>query len=159
MFYRDSFFWKVMVFLRADNLWGEVTSRQLQLVYVNWLGMLVLFLLSAYSIGHFGRSKRAGNFFTGKALVFLLVYACMVTPVFNIHHLTHAMLQWPLYRYFMSAGWSLFMAAVPCIMFASVRLWRSAETRPNWQTHLALFPLVHSVMTFLYLLNPFIAVE
>jgi hypothetical protein len=115
MFYDGTVFWQVLQSLGYGNLTGEIITRKLQHVYVHWSIMLVFLLATLVSLVVMVRRRRdfvqAVPIWT---IPLLLVYCVVVGMLFfNEMGFSHAMLNWPVYKYIRTMLRSLAVAVVP----------------------------------------------
>ena len=150
-----------MKLIGLDNLIGEIVVRKFHLVYYHWSIALLIFTSAAVSIRVLARCKTPLTSESNKLLeVLLCIYMLLgVLVFFNAPILTHLMFDWIWADYMRSAGWSLGVAALPCVALYSILVCRRPELRMQWPIFLSLVPIVHSFMALLYIINPLVLVE
>lgn len=182
MYYSDTAFWWVNKAAGMRNLYGEILTRKLQLVYVHWTGLgLALILLLVVLVVLVARTQlppaRTARQPDGSLV--LLVPRAQLPPLahivtgiwllalyvplggatfFSAIDFSHAMLRWPLWMYVVSALYSWTVAAAPVVLLYFVQNSRP-ERRDYRVAYLAVIPVVHSLMATVYLLSPYWGIE
>ncbi len=160
MSYTKTAFWPFLEYLGLDNLTGEILARKLQLVYVDWPGILVFVVLLVASIRSLAsRRNRPSKPLSVREWMSLTLCAVIGGVIFfSTPFLSHAMAGWPLHLYFVSMLWSLAVAVAPVALLYFQR--HKKEERKQYRVYfLALVPLMHSAMAVVYLLNPLTAFQ
>ncbi len=134
------------------RLGSQMTMRKLQLVYVHWSIMLLFLLVTIFAVGVLIRRRRDLSRAIPRWIIPVLGAYCLLVGLFffNRGFFSHAMLAWGWYECLPSMLWSLAAAVVPvgCLYLTpdpDPREWRKRAT-----VRLALIPVMHSVMTFIY---------
>ncbi len=162
--YAGDEFWRGIEWLGFGPPAHGFAVRKLQMVYINWLVLLVFAVAATWAVVALIRRRRQLRqvipFWT---IALLLIYCLVAGPWwFNTRGFYHGMIDWPLSKRLLSMVRSMGIAAIPVVGLylgqPSVSA-RSMTGRDRVVLHLAIFPIVHSLLTPVYLLNQNFVVE
>jgi len=142
------------------NAIGEIATRKFHLVFVHWSIALVFVLGLIVLGGRFG--KDALGFWEAFPLwlkVLWIGYVIVVSlTVFNTPILTHSMLRWGLLNHVKAMLWGVAMATIPVMIMGGCAR-RQNILRNGKAIYVLHFLATYTMMTSIYMLNPFTAIE
>jgi hypothetical protein len=162
--YAGDEFWRGAEWLGLDSLVHGFAARKLQMVYIHWVVLLIFIIATLWAAFTLIRRRRQLLHIVPFGIVPLLLAYCLLVGLswFNTLAFRHAMMEWSFGDRFLSMLWSMVVAGVPVLALylgqpsTSVQ---SMTSKDRVVLHLAIFPIVHSLLTTVCLLKQDFIVE
>ncbi len=162
--YAGEEFWQGAEWSGLNSLIHGFAARKLQMVYVHWVVLLIFIIAAVWAVVVLIQRRRQLAQVVPLWTVPLLLVYCVLAGLwwFNTLGFYHAMMDWSLGKRLLSMLRSVGVAAIPIIGLylgqpsASVK---SMTGKDRVVLHLAVFPIVHCLLTTVYMLNQNFVVE
>lgn len=154
--YAGDQFWSGLEWLGLEDLLRGIPNRKLQLVYIHWSILLIALVVNVVAVAMLIRRSNELRRAAPPWATFVVLVYCLIAGLFFFNRMvfTHAMLQWPWQNFVLSMLGSVAVAVAPVWLLYVVGASDREAVKVPGRVYLALIPVLHSLMTIIYVLNP-----